>query len=208
MASLSYSRSSIHSIFEISEQHSLSTISTFQNINLVPRVLVLLTIGLEKNNALVKCKKGRNRLVVEKRFHLLVLAFIFISLISRERNPKYCGRALLWKKNPPYFQKTSGRIWLRYTAVSRRSFAHSQKNTHVVTRNYSNGPEYSGSGFGLFQNLPQPLRLTRVTEQDCRNMKNTLRPEAMLNIIFGLFLQLFPVLNVFFLSCVFHSSCL
>lgn len=153
MASLSYSRSSIHSIFEISEQHSLSTISTFQNINLVPRVLVLLIIGLEKNNALVKCKNGRNRLVVEKRFHLLVLAFIFISLISRERSPKYCGRALLWKKNPPYFQKTSGRIWLRYTAVSRRSFAHSQKNTHVVTRNYSNGTRIFWFRFWV---IPEP----------------------------------------------------
>lgn len=57
------------------------------------------------------------------------------------------------EKESAIFQKTSGRIWLRYTAVSRRSFAHSQKNTHVVTRNYSNGTRIFWFRFWV---IPEP----------------------------------------------------
>ena len=60
----------------------------------------------EERETLVKSKTGQIRSAVEKRFSFLVLYFIFISLTSQERCPKQCGGALLWRKNPSYFQES------------------------------------------------------------------------------------------------------
>lgn len=50
--------------------------------NLVPRILVSLISGQEKEKLWSNGKKGQIRLTVAKRFHFPVLYFIFISLTS------------------------------------------------------------------------------------------------------------------------------
>ena len=78
--------------------------------------------------------RRQTRLAVEKRFHFLVPGTIFISLSSGERCPKHCGRVRLWRKIPPYFQKTRGlKACLLQTAVSRSGFTQSQKTAHTRT---------------------------------------------------------------------------
>ena len=78
-----------------------------------------------ERETLVKSKTGQIRSAVEKRFSFLVLYFIVISLTSRERCPKQCGRALMRRKDPPYFQKARGlRVRVLCTAVSRNGLTH------------------------------------------------------------------------------------
>ena len=87
--------------------------------NLVPRVLVPFTSEqLQEKDAIFDW-------LLKNGFisWYLVIYFMFLSLSSRERCPKHCGRVQLWRKNLPYFQKTRGlRTYMLYTAVSRSGF--------------------------------------------------------------------------------------
>ena len=123
--------------------------------NLVPRVLVPFT-GQQEKEAKFDC--------LLKNSFISWYCIFFISLTSQERSPKHCGRARLWRKNPPYFQKTRGlRACLLYTAVSRSGFTHSQKTAHARI-GIQPEPEFSDSGVRHFR---IPLSLSFKASVKC-----------------------------------------
>ena len=102
--------------------------------NLVPRVLVPLTSGQEKERLWSNQESVKFDGLLKSSLNSLVLCFIFISLTSRECCPKHCGRALLWRKNPPYISRRLAvlrTVCLLYTVVSRSGLVHSQNTAHA-----------------------------------------------------------------------------